>query len=467
MGCCKSFVSSVKKAVKHTLSPAVDFTKNTIDAVEDFVADPDGTINNIVDNPGYYLGEVTPWSEDQWNSTGIPGAIGTVFGDKQDSAEELSDLNDEIEELNEGIEDFSTKLVGMQMIFDDEIFLQAYQNKIDRLVAQLNPLIDEYDELYDEYKSKYGPIDNLGHDLGVPGAIIAGTLELFGSLVNSVEAIVEGDANSSDWQAIGTLIVGAILIYVGLQTDNATLVKLGAAMIIGLIVTIDLQNGGHLLDAVMGIIDLVLNDIFHADDLGCKFCERFDRKSEYYEETKTLLGTAIIISAAVYSMVSGGIDGLDTTGMTTAQATAMTAVGYYSEANATYQTAKTANDIITMNKTKAELEQKAQEDIDKLNEKYENYALYKFNMQYKSLKEMYKGTELMYDQYVLSIEEDMTDVVDPAAIVSMSGFDYDSTPNAISFGFEDMFEYEDMAGGSNYYDNILLNWGHEQHHYYK
>jgi hypothetical protein len=119
-----------------------------------------------------------------------------------------------------------------------------------------------------------------------------------------------------------------------------------------------------------------------------------------------------------------------------------------------YSTASSANDVYGALTLRAELGRKLEESKDALQKKISKDNRKKMESSYSDAAYLVNQTDMSYHAYVLQMSESgQSDVYDPEGTIAMNTR-YSPT-KSFSFGFEDMFQYDGMAGGQMYVYNTL------------
>ena len=119
-----------------------------------------------------------------------------------------------------------------------------------------------------------------------------------------------------------------------------------------------------------------------------------------------------------------------------------------------YSAASNANDVYKATRLHSELQKKLAEQKEALENSLNKANRRKMEASYSDAEYIANQVDMSYHSYALQMSEaGQTDVFDPEGTIVMNT--RYSPKRAVMFGFEDMFQYEGMAGGELYVYNTL------------
>ena len=458
---------------------------DAVDAVRDLAEDVynqlEGTYNSIEDE-----------AVDFYKSTYY-----IVSGEKDRDQRRLSDKANDLNNI-------ANQLTAMQdrlgnKVFLEQIFKYGDIRRIKNLGTSYEELVKEYEQLLADYKNNT--------DLSFISSVMLFTTNVMSALVyNILDYIKTGDSASLRTAiSIGLLIaaiVVALVVIVGTAGAAApTMLEVVAAclVILSSILALDsMVNNSGLLGSAFKILDLVLNETLHLDKI--LHTEGFDSDSQYYQSmmNNTRLVVQIAsIAASVGAMVTtpsppdlstaagrmaarnadfnsyaGGVASGQTITIQTSAGIAASKgssmmqrvkeLGSYkvggvvslSDIYDAYGEAMKINDVYGALTLRAELGRKLEDSREIMQKKINKDNRRKMEGSYSDVDYIMNQTDMAYHSYILQMSEaGHSDYFDPQGTIVMNTR-YRPT-KSFMYGFEDMFQYDNMAGGQMYVYNTL------------
>lgn len=447
MGCGSSVTNIVKDVVK----TVVDVTKDVFTAV---VIDVPST---ILKTSGDLLSDIGIKQGKELTRIGKQlDQIGKVLtGEYHDSVKAIQAQEDKLNSLKEQYYTLADEINGEAFL--GEIFAMAGSNQLDRFVNEnILPAEEQYKKMLENFRKEFSYILDWAEGSFFE-RLFASFILILGGLLNDIEDIMTGKANSETWKNIISTVLSIVAIIILALAQQWWAV---AILVANLIITLDAAYAnGAMLGAIFSLLDFVFNDVLNLDDLIGSDFDHFSKDSEYYEQTQAYFKLALAISAvatSLYSTVTMPQDILKTTianmGL---NSSTMSNVGTITEAYNAYNIAVSVNDIITMNDKYNEMytDLKAKQDI--LDKRINSANKRKMIGSYIDMEHILAYPDEMVNEYVMQMTQMNNGVLDPEGTIPMNTR-YKVENQDMSFGFEDLFAYENQAGGNRYIKQILF-----------
>ena len=419
------------------------------------------------------------------------------------------DYRDAANSYNSGIKQLTDRLDQLSMF--GEIYVMAQSNKIDEYGNFVGPsdvemlkLYKEYKDLVDTLKREYDFIVSLQNG-GIVEKIVYSYIAIIGGLTHDMTSILDGSASSDQFKNILKVVIAVVLIVISILlspfTGGASLVwtvqtVLWLIAIIGamisLVLTLDgMYAQGAALGSVFDTLDFLFNDIMNLDDLVGSDFDKFDADNEDYAEMQQYFKTAIVIVSIIaalgasygssMSSSSTTTQAVSPTTNTTAQTGTTVAsttepgsmigsivdfsqngsilgvhVSNYKALYEVYTTAMSVKDLVASHKAYSDLKDKLESDLSKVNTVIMKQTNKNFIKHYKDTEYMLNDQQESIDRYLASMTAENM-YVDPYAVTPVANmrFTPDKNERKMTFGFEELFSYENQAGGSNYFKSML------------
>lgn len=401
--------------------------------------------------------------------------------------------------------------------YGDRRAMQQLSTEMDTLTTQYNEIKQGYDALkavYDQ-TTALGTPEWTGIFSGTNSIKLA-TSAVFEIYINIKNYQMTGDSKYLR-QAFKVIlaVVGLVLsIIAAFYSAGSTLKLVGAmlAILSALIVLDNMFGGGVLMESIMKMTDFMLNDVLQLDKFGAG-TERFTKGNEHYQETKTYMQIGILLSSMILTVAGSycsssdpnagaGVSSKSSTvqkgaesepigdsnlksdsSQSVGQETSNNApqpiggdggvFGYISSALEKYghvtirantlesmwsalQSAKAVGDIAKTVRSASELTDKLKYYEIAMQDRINKLAKVKFEVSYEDASYISNQTDMAVNSYALEVsmsEAGQSDVFDPESTIVMN---VKYKPElSYTFGFEDMFRYENMAGGDMYAYNML------------
>lgn len=283
---------------------------------------------------------------------------------------------------------------------------------------------------------------------------------------------------------------------------------------IGALMTLDgMYANGAMTGAIMSSLDFLFNDILNLDDIIGSDFEKFDSDHEDYQDmvgfVKIAIGLASIATGYIGALASKAAEaaaaaaagqavksgwnigtaarygtdiGSQQTGILAAQdasmgiintkemfggaleiadtwgSTALLGVKFssYTKMFDAFSIASKAMDVVSANKQLKDMEDKLRSDIEKLNKAVITKLDKSMMKHYKDTAYFLQDQQQYIDRYIWSMTSQNM-YVDPYGTTPVANmrFTPDKDTRGLSFGFEELFNEDSLAGSKGYFDSII------------
>lgn len=424
----------------------------------------------------------------------------------------------EIESYKKRVEEYGNKLnsrttqynLGLQELLDrlerlvafDEIFHMAYSNRIgdyqESGAPELEIMTQEYELMMRELKRLIAELkDTYDFVIGLTeGAflqrIIGSIIMIIGGLQSDMKDLGSGKIDGQTFKRIIMNVVAIVMVVISVFTYGLTLPVVLAIVL--LFLNLDgMYANGAATGAVMSALDFIFNDLLNLDDLIGSDFEKFDKDHEDYQEMVGYVKLALAIAVVITAWMSGGVNTEGTTSANTAQGasnatTKIVDVGSaaskgstsylngtveigsnvssssmfgiklstYSQIYEAYSIAKDVKDTIAMNDQYKQMELKLKNDYDKVNKAIITKLNKSMMKHYKDSAYFLQDQQEHIDRYVWSMTAHNM-YVDPYGTTPVANmrFNPDKDARSMNFGYESMFNEDEMAGSKGYFNSII------------
>ena len=368
-----------------------------------------------------------------------------------------------------------------------EIFQMAASNRIESYGDFMGPsdkellkLYAEFKKLADKLKKEYDFIISLKTG-GILEKIFYSMISIIGGITHDMTKVMTGEASSEEWKRIGMSVVAIVLVVIAIlaaiPTGGASLALIALAVLVTISTLLMLDSmyaEGTLMGAIMDMLDFLFNDLMQLDKLVGSDFEKFDADNEDYADMCMYVQMAIGIATLILSLgTSVGSWGSTTTnaagqtvqytsvwsGMTAGVGTSTIAgvpVANYKALYDVYSTATSIKDFMAANKAYDTLKGKLAEDMNKVDTVILKQTNKNFMKHYKDTEYFLNDQQMVIDNYLYSMTAENM-YVDPYGTTPVANirFTPDKKERSMSFGFEDLFNSDNQAGGSNYFKSML------------
>lgn len=443
MGCG----GGVTKIIKNVTNTIVDVVKDTTKIiVSDIGAGLLKTTGNLLSDIGIKQGEELTRIGKQLDQIGK-----VLTGEYHESVKAIQAQENKLNTLKEEYYNLADEINGEAFL--GEIFSIAGSNTLDRYVNEkILPAEEQYKKMVENFKKEFSYILDWAEGSFFE-RLFASFILIIGGLLNDIGDIVTGKANSETWKNIITTVLSiAAIVILALAGQWWAVVILVA----NLIITLDTAYAnGAMLGAIFSLLDFVFNDVLNLDDLVAKDFDHFNKDSEYYKETQAYFKLALAISAVVAVLsvpTEAWKTGMANIGL---NASTMSNVGTITEAYNAYNIAISVNDIITMNDKYNEMYADLKEKQNILDNRINSANRRKMIGSYIDMEHILAYPDEMVNEYVMQMTQLNNGVLDPAGTIPMNTR-YKVENQDMTFGFEDVFAYDNQAGGNRYIKQILF-----------
>lgn len=443
MGCGSSVVKAVKKTVKSVTKTIKKITKTiAIDVPSSLLKNTGNLLSDIGIKQGKELTRIGTQLDQ----------IGKVLtGEYHESVKAIQAQENELNALKEQYYNLADEINGEAFL--GEIFSIAGSNTLDRYVSEkILPAEEQYKKMVENFKKEFSYILDWAEGSFFE-RLFASFILIIGGLLNDIGDIVMGKANSETWKNIITTVLSiAAIVILALAGQWWAVVILVA----NLIITLDAAYAnGAMLGAIFSLLDFVFNDVLNLDDLVGSDFDHFNKDSEYYQETQAYFKLALAISAVVAALsvpIEAWKTGMANIGL---NASTLSNVGTITEAYNAYNIAISVNDIITMNDKYNEMYSDLKEKQNILDNRINSANRRKMIGSYIDMEHILAYPDEMVNEYVMQMTQLNNGVLDPEGLISMNTR-YKVENQDMTFGFEDVFAYDNQAGGNKYIKQILF-----------
>ena len=396
----------------------------------------------------------------------------------------------------------------------DEIFQMAISNRIDNLSAsesaELDKLVNEYtlmrkqlEIMIAQLKAEYDFVLGLTEGAFVQ-RLVGSLIMIVGGLMSDMGDILSGKADSGTWKRmmnVGLMVIAIVIIVVMIIfSAGAASPLLWVALALVSINTFMILDGmyanGAATGAIMGLLDFLFNDVLNLDDLIGSDFEKFDKNHEDYQDMVGYVQLALTIGAIIAAWgASTPSDGINAgtaakygTNMGSQQTSALASqdagltvnqasygngalvVGdtlqtssflgikfsSYTQIYEAYKIASKVKDVLAQNKVYNDMKDKLKEDYGKLNQAIQTKLDKNMMKHYKDTSYFLQDQQEYIDRYVWSMTSQNM-YVDPYGTTPVANmrFKPDRDTRGLSFGFEDLFNEDNLAGSKGYFDSII------------
>jgi hypothetical protein len=431
----KKVTSSITKVVKKTIKTVV------IDIGSGLLK---GT-GNLLSDLGIKQGKELSRIAEQLDQIGK-----VLTGEYHDSVKAIQAQEDKVNSLKEQYYNLADEINGEAFL--GEIFAIAGSNTLDRYVNEkILPAEEQYKKMLENFKKEFSYILDWAEGSFFE-RLFASFILIIGGLLNDIEDIVTGKANSDTWKNIISTVLSIAAIVILLPVAPWASVVLIANLIITLDAT---YANGAMLGAIFSLLDFVFNDILNLDDLVGSDFDHFDKDSEYYEQTQAYFKLALAVSAVVAALNTPADVWKTSMANLGLNASTVSNVGTITEAYNAYNVAVSINDIITMNDKYNEMHAELKEKQNILDNRINTANRRKMIGSYIDMEHILAYPDEMVNEYVMQMTQLNNGVLDPEGLISMNTR-YKVENQEMTFGFEDLFAYDNQAGGDRYIKQILF-----------
>lgn len=397
-------------------------------------------------------------------------------------------LNARVTQYNLGLQELYDRLE--QLVAFDEIFHMAYGNRIDEFQAVNGPELEimtkeyelmmrELNRLIAELKNSYDFVIGLTEGAFLQ-KLVGSIIMIVGGLESDLRGFTTGEFDGEAFKRILIAVLAVISIIVSVFTYGLTSPVTVALMVL-LFLNLDATYAnGAATGAVMSCLDFIFNDLLNLDSLIGSDFEKFDKDHEDYQEMVGYIKLAITVFAVYSAWTSGagGTTDVNTTSSNGAQA-AKESTSYlngaveigdslstssilgvkfstYSQIYDAYKMYKSVDDVIGMNEQYKEMENKLKSDYEKLNDAIVVKLNKSMMKHYKDSAYFLQDQQQYIDRYLWSMTSQNM-YVDPYGTTPVANmrFTPDKDTRGLSFGFEDLFNEDNLAGSKGYFDSII------------
>lgn len=443
MGCG----SKVIKVITTVTNTVVDVVKDTAKIiVSDIGAGLLKTTGGLLSDIGIKQGKELTRIGNQLEQIGK-----VLTGEYHESVKAIQAQENKLNALKEEYYNLADEINGEAFL--GEIFSIASSNTLERYVSEkILPAEEQYKKMLENFKKEFSYILDWAEGSFFE-RLFASFILIIGGLLNDVSDIVTGKANSETWKNIITTVLSiAAIVILALAGQWWAVVILVA----NLIITLDsAYANGAMLGAIFSLLDFVFNDVLNLDDLVAKDFDHFNKDSEYYQETQAYFKLALAISAVVAALsvpTEAWKTGMANIGL---NASTLSNVGTITEAYNAYNVAVSVNDIITMNDKYNEMYSELREKQNILDNRINSANRRKMIGSYIDMEHILAYPDEMVNEYVMQMTQLNNGVLNPEGLISMNTR-YKVENQDMTFGFEDIFAYDNQAGGDRYIKQILF-----------
>ena len=397
-------------------------------------------------------------------------------------------------------------------------YQKKYGPEIDAMVTEYGRMVKLLEQMVLKLKSEYDFVIGLTEGPFIQ-RIIGSLIMIVGGLQSDMGDILSGKADSTTWKNVITAVIIAIIIvvtwgYAAAAVGPAAPWLIASAVLatIGSLMTLDgMYANGAMTGAIMSSLDFMFNDVLNFDDVIGSDFEKFDKDHEDYQDmvgfVKIFIGLASLATGYIGSLYTQSVNAASTaiqpvksgwnigtaakygtsfgskqTGILAAQDAAMGVANTkqllggaveiadtfgssmllgvkfstYSQIYDAVSMAFKVGDVVAANKQLKDMENKLKEDMENLNKKTTEKLNKKMMASYMDTAYFLQDQQEHIDRYVWSMTSQNM-YVDPYGTTPVANvrFTPDKDVRGLSFGFEDLFDENSLAGSKGYFNNII------------
>lgn len=423
---------------------------------------------------------------------------GQYHADMEKAAEAQAKYNDALDDYKEKYDAAATAYNnGLNELIDrmdsliafHEIFQMAGANRIEEYGEFAGPsdkellkLYTEYKKLADKLRKEYDFIISLKQG-GILEKVFYSMISIIGGITNDMVNTITGEADSATWKRLGMVVVAIVLVVIAIlaaiPTGGASLSLIAVAIailtVISTLLMLDsMYAEGTLMSSVMEMLDLLFNDTLQLDKIVGSDFEKFDADNEDYADMCMYIQMSIAVATVVLSLGTSLAGWGSTTtnaagqsvqytsvwsGMTSGVGTSTIAgvsIANYKALYDVYSTATSIKDFMAANKAYDTLKGKLASDLNKVDTIVLKQTDKNFMKHYKDTEYFLNDQQYVIDRYIYSMTEENM-YVDPYGTTPVANIRFapDKKERSMSFGFEDLFNSDNQAGGSSYFKSML------------
>lgn len=472
--------------VQTIVDVGVDFIEGVTEVVGgDILDDALGleSLGKAVEQAGVDVGQVLKVSSGQYH----------------DDAKKIAEYKDQIDskarEYNAALDTFADRMESL--VAFHEVFQMALGNQMDEYIAKFNPqlqaMMKEYQAMVAQLQKEYDFVIGLTQGSFLE-KIVGSLIMITGGIMSDMVDVLSGKADGETWKRIivtvSTVIAIVLLFFIpGLQ-GVALEIAVSLASIAAFMTFDGMYANGAATGAIMGVLDTVFNDVLNLDDLVGSDFDKFDKDNEDYAEMVmyTKLGLSL---AAVYAAWTGTTSTMVTeyvstdAGFVAADSSAgQSALGVeassylggslrlggsmstnsflgmsfttYSDIYKAYSTAQSIGDTVAANGQYEDLKDKLMNDSTKIQDAIDSKYRKNFMKHYKDTAYFLQDQQEYIDRYLWGMTAQNM-YVDPYGTTPVANirFTPDKDTRMMSFGYEEMFDENKMAGSKSYFNGII------------
>ena len=396
-------------------------------------------------------------------------------------------LNSRVTQFNLGLQELLDRLE--RLVAFDEIFKMAYSNRIGDYQElngpELEIMTQQYELMMRELKRLIAELkDNYGFVIGLTeGAflqrIIGSVIMIIGGLHSDLDQVKSGDFDTKTFTRILMNVIAIVMVVLSVITYGLTLPI--ALAILTLFLNLDgMYANGAATGAIMSCLDFIFNDLLNLDQLIGSDFEKFDKDHEDYQEMVGFVKLALVIATIITAWSSNsGTETMDSSAVDTSSVPKEAPKSYldgnlevgsgledsslfgiklssYAQIYEAYSIASKIGDVMAMNDQYKQMEERLRSDYDKVNDAIEAKWSKSMMKHYKDSAYFLQDQQEYIDRYLWSMTANNM-YVDPYGTTPVANmrFNPDKDTRMMSFGFEDLFNENSLAGSKGYFNNIL------------
>ena len=420
---------------------------------------------------------------------------GSYHSDAKKVTEYKAQLDAKAAEYNTSLDTFADRMESL--VAFHEVFQMALGNQMDEYIAKYNPqlqaMMKEYQAMVARLQNEYDFVISLT-DGNFLEKIVGSLIMIVGGIMSDLGDILSGKADGETWKrlvvTVATVIAVVLLFFVpGLQ-GVALAIAVSLASIAAFMALDGMYANGAATGAIMGVLDMIFNDVLNLDDLVGKDFDKFDKDHEDYQEmvmyTQLAFSLASVYSAWSGTTASGVTEMVSTSnGFVAADSTAGQAAlgvetssylggslqiggsmntnsflgvsfGTYSDIYKAYSTAQSVGDTVAANDQYEDLKDKLLSDSTKVQDAIDSKYRKNFMKHYKDTAYFLQDQQEYIDRYLWGMTAQNM-YVDPYGTTPVANirFTPDRDTRMMNFGYEDMFDENKMAGSKSYFNGII------------
>lgn len=441
--------------------------------------------------------------------------VGKVLGGEYH--DDLKKIQNQQEQVQKRINNYNSEIDKLvekseSLFMLPEIFQLASANRVDAYADKYGPeiakAIKELESAINRLKSEYDFVLGLTQGPFIQ-KFIGSIIMIVGGLSSDLKDIGSGMANGDTYSRILTVTLTIVAIILLMLTPGLQGVALAVAITLASIaafMTLDgMYANGAATGAIMSSLDFLFNDLLNLDDFIGKDFNKFDKDHEDYAEMVMFVKIGLTLASIYTAWTNAGTTAITASSSSLLTPNAGTAGTYgtnlgsqqtamlaqqdlglvnnatsylngslvigdsmatssflgvtfstYKDIYSAYNAASKVGDVVEANKQYEDLKTKLENDRIKVEEVIISKYRKNFMKHYKDTAYFLQDQQEFIDRYVWSMTSQNM-YVDPYGTTPVANirFTPDKDTRVMQFGFEDVFNENNLAGSAGYFKSII------------